>query len=672
MHDIPLLINIGVALSVAFLGGALARRARLPTIVGYLLAGVAIGPFTSGFVGDTETIGQLAELGVIFLMFGVGIHFSFRDLWQVRSVAIPGAIGQMLITTAVGFGLTRLWGWLVSSGLVLGIAISIASTVVLLRGLMDNGLLNTRHGRVAVGWLVLEDLASVLILVTLPALAAAGPGVDMQSVFGTLIKAATFVALTVFIGGRVVPWILVQVAYSRSRELFILVILVLALGTAISASEWFGVSLALGAFLAGVIVSESPLSHQVVADVFPFREAFAVLFFVSVGMLVNPIYLIANAGYVVALTALIVVGKALVTLALGLVLPMTARTSLVVGAGLSQIGEFSFIIGQAGLSLGMLDRDQYSLILAGSLLSITLNPFMFRLISPIESALRRVSPLWRLLNQHGLEPPAMREAMHDHVVIVGYGRVGQHIVDVLGRLGVPRLVVDLDASRVAALEKQNIPTLFGDAANSEVLSHADLPRARVLVITLPDETATEMTVAMARQLAPQLPIVARAITRSGVNRLAELGAQDVIQPELEGGLEIVRHTLIRLGFPLREVQRYADLVRQEHYDVAINTDAEKRALQRFLEVAHILEITLFELAADSPLVGRTLAEADLRGKTGASVVVILRGGRVIPNPKSHTVFEAGDSIGLIGDEDQIKAAERLILASPTAAVSAIS
>lgn len=672
MHDIPLLINIGVALCVAFLGGALARRVRLPTIVGYLLAGVAIGPFTSGFVGDTETIGQLAELGVIFLMFGVGIHFSFRDLWQVRSVAIPGAIGQMLITMAVGFGLTRLWGWPVSSGLVLGIAISIASTVVLLRGLMDNGLLNTRHGRVAVGWLVLEDLASVLILVTLPALAAAGPGVDMRSVFGTLIKAATFVALTVFIGGRVVPWILVQVAHSRSRELFILVILVLALGTAISASEWFGVSLALGAFLAGVIVSESPLSHQVVADVFPFREAFAVLFFVSVGMLVNPIYLTANAGHVAALTALIVVGKALVTLALGLVLPMTARTSLVVGAGLSQIGEFSFIIGQAGLSLGMLDRDQYSLMLAGSLLSITLNPFMFRLIGPVESALRRVSPLWRLLNQHGLEPPAMREAMHDHVVIVGYGRVGQHIVDVLGRLGVPRLVVDLDASRVEALEKQNIPTLFGDAANSEVLSHADLPRARVLVITLPDETATEMTVAMARQLAPQLPIVARAITRSGVNRLAELGAQDVIHPELEGGLEIVRHTLIRLGFPLREVQRYADLVRQEHYDVAINTDAEQRTLQRFLEAAHILEITLFELAADSPLVGRTLAEADLRGKTGASVVVILRGGRVIPNPKSHTVFEAGDSIGLIGDEDQIKAAERLILASPTAAVSAIS
>jgi CPA2 family monovalent cation:H+ antiporter-2 len=670
MHDTPLLINIAVALGVAFLGGTLARRIGLPTIVGYLLAGVAIGPFSPAFVGDVETISQLAELGVIFLMFGVGIHFSLRDLWRVRSVAVPGAIVQMLCASALGFGLTRLWGWSVASGLVLGVAISVASTVVLLRGLMDNGLLNTKHGRVAVGWLVLEDLASVLILVTLPVFAAVGPNAEAQKVVWTLVKAGAFVALTLFVGGRVVPWVLLRVAHTRSRELFILVILVLSLGTAIGSAELFGVSLALGAFLAGVIISESPLSHQVGADLLPFREAFAVLFFVSVGMLVNPAYLVANAGQVLALTGLIVVGKSAITILLGTILPAPARTALVVAAGLSQIGEFSFIIGQAGLTLGLLDRDQYSLILAGSLLSITLNPFMYRLIRPLESALRRFPGFWRRLDKHGPELPLPRETLSDHVVIVGYGRVGRHIVEVLGSLNVPHLVVDSDATRIEQLEKRNVPTLFGDAANSEVLTHAQLPRARALVVTLPDEATTEMTVMTARRLAPDLPIIARAITPSGVKQLAELGAQDVIHPELEGGLEIVRHTLLRLGFPIREVQKYADAVRREHYDVS--THAEQHALRQFMEAAQILEITLFELAKDSPVAGLTLAEADIRGRTGASVVVILRGQQVLPNPKSHTVLQPGDSIGLIGDEGQIAEAERLITQAAYAEVNPVS
>lgn len=658
MHDIPLLINIAVALSVAFLGGVLARRIGLPTIVGYLLAGVAIGPFSPAFVGDVETIGQLAELGVIFLMFGVGIHFSLRDLWQVRSVALPGAILQMIAAAALGFAFTRLWGWPVTSGLVLGVAVSVASTVVLLRGLMDNGLLNTKHGRVAVGWLVLEDLASVLILVTLPVVAVTGPNAGTQNIAWTVIKAGVFVALTLFVGGRIVPWVLLRVAHTRSRELFILVVLVLALGTAISSAELFGVSLALGAFLAGVIISESPLSHQAGADLLPFREAFAVLFFVSVGMLVNPAYLIANAGHVLALTALIVIGKPVITILLGTILPAPARTSLVVAAGLSQIGEFSFIIGQAGLKLGLLDRDQYSLILAGSLLSITLNPFMYRLIRPVEAALRRWPSFWQRLDKHGPEQPLPRETLSDHVVIVGYGRVGRHIVDVLGSLGISHLVVDADATRIAALEQRGIPTLFGDAANSEILAHAHLPRARALVVALPDEATTEMTVMSARRLAPDLSIVARAITPDGVKRLAALGAQDVIHPELEGGLEIVRHTLLQLGFPIREVQQYADAVRREHYDVGAG--AERHALRQFMEAAQILEITLFELAAHSPVANVTLAEADIRGRTGASVVVILRGQQVMPNPKSHTVLLPGDHIGLIGDAEQIAAAEQLI------------
>jgi CPA2 family monovalent cation:H+ antiporter-2 len=553
MHEITLLINIAVALVVAFIGGVLARRIGLPTIAGYLLAGIAIGPFTPGFVGDVETISQLAELGVIFLMFGVGLHFSLNDLWRVRAIAIPGAVGQIALATLLGFWLSRFWGWSVAAGIILGFAISIASTVVLLRGLMDNGLLNTPHGQAAVGWLVLEDLATVLILVLMPTLADTTGGFNWGQLGLTLLKAAGFVIIVLFAGTRLIPWILMRIAHTRSRELFILAILAISLGTAIGAAEIFGISLALGAFVAGVVVSESPLSHQVGADILPFRESFAVLFFVSIGMLVNPLYLYENFGSILALTALIVIGKPVTTILMGLVFPWPARTTMVVAAGLSQIGEFSFIVGQAGVALGLLDRSQYSLILAGALLSIMLNPLMFRLIRPVEEWFEKRPALWKALNRQGPALPPVEETIADHVVIVGYGRVGKHIISLLGEMGIPHLVVESDAERGEELSRMGIPTLYGDAANSEVLTHAGLTRARALVIAGPDEDASALVVTAARDIAPDLPIIARASSEDGTKRLAELGAQDVIHPELEGGLEIVRHTLLQLGFPLQEI-----------------------------------------------------------------------------------------------------------------------
>ncbi|HMP42412.1 MAG TPA: cation:proton antiporter, partial [Roseiflexaceae bacterium] len=570
-HEVPLLLNIAIALVAAFAGGLLARRAGLPPIVGYLFAGMAIGPFTPGFVGDIETISQLAELGVIFLMFGVGLHFSFRDLWAVRSVAVPGAAAQMLIATALGFALTQFWGWSVGAGLVLGFSISIASTVVLLRGLMDAGLLNTSHGRLAVGWLVMEDLATVLLLVLLPSFFARSGDSGWLSAGSAILMAGIFIALMILVGSRFAPWLLFQIVHTRSRELFILAVVAIALGTAVGSAELFGVSLALGAFLAGVVLGESSISHQVGAEVLPFRETFAVLFFVSVGMLVNVSYLLANAGQVLILTLLIVVGKSVLTALLGLFFSIPARTILVVAAGLSQIGEFSFIVGQAGVRLGVLTQDQYSLILAGALLSILVNPLMYRLIPHAERFFQRFPAFWKLLDRHGPSPAPVAEGLHDHVVIVGYGRVGRHIVTVLQHLGVPLLVVEIDAGRAVEFERQGVSTLYGDAANSEVLDHAGLGRARALVVTLPNEAAAEMVVAAGRQLAPELPIIARAATRSGVGRLTDLGAQDVIHPELEGGLEVLRHTLLALDYPPLDVQQYADAVRRDQYDPAINT-----------------------------------------------------------------------------------------------------
>lgn len=655
MQDATLLIDIAVVLGAAFCGGILARWAHLPTIVGYLLAGIVIGPFTLGYVGNAHTIQQLADLGVIFLLFGVGLHISLRDLWAVRTVAVPGALAQMLLITVLGFALARVWGWTAAAGVVLGLAIAISSTVVLLRALMDRGLLNTTHGRIAVGWLVVEDLATVLMLVLLPALAPAasgGAGSVWQAVAVALLKAVLFAALMLIAGTRFAPWLLLRIAHMRSRELFILTVAALVVGTAVAATALFGVSLALGAFLAGVVVSESSTRHQVSAEVLPFRETFTVLFFVSVGMLVDPRHVAGAAGQVLALTALIVVGKSVLTVLSGFALPATARTMLVVAAGRSQIGEFSFILGQAGVMLGVLAPDQYSLILAGAVLSIMVNPFVFRALPRAEMLLRRAPRLWRLLDRYGPAPRPNTPSMSGHVVVVGYGRVGEHIVNVLGWLRLPRLVVELDIGRAAELERQAVPTLYGDAADSEVLDHAALDRARALVVTLPDEAAAEVIVASAHDQAPALPIIVRAATQVGVERLRRLGAREVIHPELEGGLEILRHTLARLGFPAGEVEDYANAVRRDRYDITLSSPGEREALDQLRRVPQAYALSWVRIEEDSPLIGRPLAVFSLDTARQTRIVAVLRDGQLLPRLDDTVRLRASDLVGILSvDED---------------------
>lgn len=655
MHDLPLLINITLALIVAFIGGVIARRVNLPTIVGYLLAGIVIGPFTPGWTGDVNTIQQLAELGVIFLMLGVGLHFSFADLWRVRDIAIPGALIQTLLATLAGYGLTQLWGWSAPAGIVLGLSISVASTVVLLRGLMDNNLLSTPHGQAAVGWLVMEDILSVLILVLMPALVPNEAGFNWGGLAITLLKAAAFVVIMFFIGVRLIPWLLERIAQTRSRELFILAILAITLGVAMGAAELFGVSLALGAFVAGAIISQSRLSHQVGADVFAFREAFSVLFFVSVGMLVNPGFLWQNLGPVISLTLLVVLGKLIIVLLMGMFFPRPARTFLVIAVGLSQVGEFSFILGQGGVSLGILNSNQYSLILAAALLSITINPFMYRLLPKFESLLRRVPGFWKKLEANRPQPDLIDESLLvDHVVVVGYGRVGKHHVNVLETLHIPLLVIESDVERLENLNSQNIATLFGDASNSEVLTHAFLERARAVVVTVPDDTAAEMIVGAVKSLNPELPIVVRASTEDGVHHLTALGADNIIYTELEGGLEMVHHTLLELGYPLRQVHEYTEAVRRDRYNIQISTADEHRSLHDLLIASESIDIAWTQLEENGPLVGHTLLESNIRSRTGASVVALIRSGELISNPKSSTVFQAGDNLGLIGEKEQIE------------------
>jgi CPA2 family monovalent cation:H+ antiporter-2 len=561
---LPLLTTVAVALAYALVGGVVARRLRLPTIVGYLVAGMALGPFTPGFHGDFETIRQLAELGVILLMFGVGLHFSVSDLWQVRGIAIPGALSQMLIISFAGYWLGTAWGWSEGGAWLLGISASVASTVVLMRSLMDEGLLHSPAGRAAVGWSIVEDLATVGILVLLTAYSSANAETGtVKPVMIAIAKAVAFLAVMLIAGARVLPFLLGRVANTRSRELFVLIALSAAVGTALAASALFGVSLALGAFIAGLVVSDSPFSHQVSADLLPFREAFAVLFFVSIGMLVNPHYLLAHWGQVLALSALIIVGKSVLTAVTVFILPHPVHTALVLAAGRAHIGEFSFIIGQSGLALGLLTQDQYSLILAGAIVSITVNPLLFLSIEPIQRRLRAWPSVWRLLDRHGLVEPPRPAAMQDHVVIIGSGRVGRHIAEMLGRQNIPRLVVESDPVILSRLQALQIPVLYGDAANSEILEHAGLERARLLVITVPDYVSALAMVATARSCAPNIRIIARASSWEGGRRLLAAGVKKIVRPELEGGIELLRQTLQDLEFADDETAPLIEAAREE-------------------------------------------------------------------------------------------------------------
>ena len=662
MHqDFTLFATITMAVLLAFIGGFIARKLRMPTLVGYLVAGLVISPFTPGYTADTNAAAQLAEMGVVFMMFGVGLHFSLKDLWGVRTIAIPGALLQTTLSTLLGLAVSRMWGWTFEAGLVLGLSISVASTVVLLRGLADNGLVSTPHGKVAIGWLVFEDLATIAILVLMPVLVSDGSGGNpILNVIWALLKTAAFVAIMLLVGTRLLSWLLTQIAHTRSRELFILAVVAVAIGVSFLAYELFGVSLALGAFLAGVVVSESDVHHQVGAEIVPFRDFFAVLFFVSVGMLVNPSVVLDNIGKVITLALLVIAGKGLITLLLAFVLPSSARTMIVVAAGLSQIGEFTFIVGQTGVYLGLLDGDQYGLILAAAVISILVNPLMYRLIQPTERFLRGIPFLWRRMERGGPTPEAFTEQLENHVVIVGYGRVGRHIGGILQRLGEEFLVIEQDMAYATELQAQGIKTMFGDAANSEILTHVCLDCARALVVTVPNETTAELIAGAAHIISPELPIIVRAETEDRLDDLIRLGATHVINPEMEGGLEILRYTLLTLDYSTGQIQHYIDTVRSDTYEGISPGDRGYPVLDQLLMSTRGVEIAWLPLGPDSSILGRSLAEANIRSRVGASVVALVRDKHVLANPKSHIQFQAGDLLGLIGEPHELEAAARLI------------
>ncbi|TMF79162.1 MAG: sodium:proton antiporter [Chloroflexi bacterium] len=559
-----LILTITIALGAAFLGGFFAAKLRLPPIVGYLAAGIAVGPFTPGLSADPAIATELAEVGVILLMFGVGVHFSLDDLWAVRWVAIPGAIGQIVIAVAVTALVVPVWGWTYAQGIVFGLAISISSTVVLIRTLTDVGLLESAQGKIAVGWVVVEDLAIVIALVLLPPLApvlggtGAGGADDLPLRLAvTLAKVALFGVLMVAVGTRVIPWLLAQVARAGHRELFTLAVLVVALGVAVVAAFAFEVSLALGAFLAGVAISESDLSHQAAAEALPLRDAFAVLFFVSVGMLFDPSFVVREPLLVAAVVGLIVIRKWLVSSAIVLALGYPIRAALVIGAGLAQIGEFSFVLSDVDRQLEILPAETHDLIIAAALITITLNSLVFRSVEPIAERLR-ASRLVRAFDERRAGALAhlerdRAEKLQRHAVVAGHGRVGSLVTRALQRRNMEVFVVEEDRRVVDDLREAGTAAIYGDAGHALVLDRAHLERAILLVVALRDPQTSRRVVEYARRTNERIGIVARAHTRDAAEYLRKAGANEVVIGEEELAIEMTGYALHRLGVSPQEI-----------------------------------------------------------------------------------------------------------------------
>jgi CPA2 family monovalent cation:H+ antiporter-2 len=548
MHHTPLITTIVAALVLAFILGAIANRFRVSPLVGYLLAGVVIGPFTPGYVADQGVAKDLAEIGIILLMFGVGLHFTLQDLLSVRTIAVPGALVQIAGATVLGLGLAWLLGWTIAAGLVFGLALSVASTVVLLRALQQRRLLETERGRIAVGWLVVEDFATILALVLLPALASIAENSAAMSAAGlvllivlTLAKVAAFVAVMLIVGKRMIPLIMHYVAHTGSRELFRLAVLAIALGVAYGASQLFDVSFALGAFFAGIILAESELSQRAASEILPLRDAFAVLFFVSVGMLVDPSIVLKDPLALLVTLLIVVLGKSVAAFAIVRAFGHSKSTALTISASLAQIGEFSFILATLGVALRLLPERAQDLILATAIISILLNPALFaaldRFLAKRDVAPQRTEPPQP--DETPAREPIPQTALCNHVILIGHGRVGRIVAGGLKTRQVPLLLIESDDGNVATLQAAGFEAIAGNAADREVIKAANMAGARCLIVAIPDAFEGGQVVAQARTLNSELPIIARSHSDEETVHLKSHGATKVIMGEEEIGLAML-------------------------------------------------------------------------------------------------------------------------------------
>jgi CPA2 family monovalent cation:H+ antiporter-2 len=573
MHNLDLIMTLTGGLVAALVFGYLTQRVGLSPIVGYLVAGLVVGPNTPGFVANKHLADQLAEVGVILLMFGVGLQFHLKELLEVRRIAIPGALGQVLVATALGYliGASMNWGW--AAGTVFGLAISVASTVVLLRVLADNNDLHTPTGHIAVGWLVVEDLFTVLVLVLLPAIFGPSDGAPSNVPIALALAVAKLGVLVVFTlvaGGRLIPWVLGHVARTNSRELFTLTILVLALGIAVTSAKLFGASMAIGAFLAGMVVGRSDFSQRAASEALPMRDAFAVLFFVSVGMLFDPRHLAEAPGLVAATLAVVLVGKPLAALIIVWLLRCPLRTGISVAVALAQIGEFSFILATVARDLGLLPDPAHNALVAASILSISLNPLLYRMIEGFEMRLKARRRLWRVLNARAsgmqsndgrpVEPAYAQRAL---AIVVGYGPVGRTLTRLLRESDIEPVVIELNVDTFRELKVEGIQAVYGDASQRDTLTHARVQRAASLILSTAGMPGSQEVIRLAKELNPSIRVFARSVHLREAAALRQAGADTVFSGEGEVALSMTEFILRQVGATPEQIDRERDRIRRE-------------------------------------------------------------------------------------------------------------
>jgi monovalent cation:H+ antiporter-2, CPA2 family len=646
--------DIAIILVAALLGGFIAQRLGQPLLLGYIVAGIAVGPHTYGpTVAEIHDIELLAEIGVALLLFALGLEFNLGKLARVKWVAFLGTPIQLGLSMLLGWGLGRLLGWSSYSALWLGALVALSSTMVILKTLSAQGTLGTLASRVMIGMLIVQDLAVVPLMIVLPALGNLSAG--LPALGWAVVRAALFLATMTLVGTRVIPAVLKRIAAWNSRELFLIAIMAIGVGVGY-ATYLAGLSFAFGAFVAGMVLSESDYSHQALSDIVPLRDVFSMLFFVSVGMLLDPRFLLANMGVVLLLVVVISLGKLLIFAGVVHGFGYGGEVSIAVGLGLFQIGEFAFVLARVGLGAGALSADQYNLVLVTALITMLLTPFLGRLSAPAYQLLQR----WRA------QPPApsvplVAQDLHDHIIIAGYGRVGRYTADMLRRLDHAYVVIERDQGRLDDLKAGKVPVIYGDAGSPIVLEAAGIEHARLLLVAVSSAIDVETIVRQARANHPQLHIVARATRLSQLELLRGLGIYEVVQPEFEAGLEMTRQALLHYGIPAVEIEHLSDEVRAEQYRPieALSVDAATvRRLKRLQRIA--LEVSWYALETPCMLIGQSLSASAIRQRTGVSVVAVLRGEALVANPEPDMLLQAGDQVGVLGTREQRVAFEALL------------
>lgn len=641
----------------ALLGGAAARALGLPLVLGYVTAGILVGPNTIGpTIGNLHDVELLADIGVALLLFSLGLEFPIRKLAPVRDVALFGTLLQMSLTTAGGIGIGMALGWGLLQSLWFGALLSLSSTAVVLKVLMDHEVMNTLSSRVMVGMLIVQDLAFVPLVTILPTLQGGGAGsaigpADWAALGGAALRGAAFVLVMLALGTRVLPRLLRRAVAWRSRELFIIAVTAIGLGVGYGA-YLLGLSLAFGAFVAGMVLSESAYAHQALADIVPLREVFTVVFFVSVGMLIEPGFLIDNAWLVISLVAVVLVGKGLIFAGVTRLFGYTNIVPVAAGLSLFQVGEFSFVLARLGLGTGALAPPVYSTILAVAAASMALTPVVARRAGPVYHWWRRHRPG----RPNGARPRSvdgLEEELAGHVVLAGLGRVGTFVARLLHSLGHPFVAIDLEAGRVAEAEGLGYRVIYGDASAGPVLEAAGVRRAGLVLLTVPNPVSTRLAAETVRRLNPSVHVVARAGTEEVMRDLEGLEVYEAVQPELEAGLELARQALAHLGVGASGVQALSDLIHRANYDPMTDPGRPSRELTRLTSrLAKMVEVERLALPEGSPAAGRTVGELEVRRKTGSAIIAVIRGDELVANPGADFRLLAGDDLTVVGDSRQ--------------------